>query len=106
MTRRFTTAVAAAWLLLGPTVARAHLVNTGIGPVYDGMAHLFVSFEDLLPVIAIALLAGLNGPRAGRWMLFTLPLAWLVGGMAGSRDPCHATADRPGGAVAAGDRAR
>jgi hydrogenase/urease accessory protein HupE len=51
------------------------------------MAHLFVSFEDLLPVIAIALLAGLNGPRAGRWMLFTLPLAWLVGGIAAASIP-------------------
>ena len=42
-----------------------------------------MSFEDLLPVIAMALLAGLNGPRAGRRVLFVLPLAWLVGGLAG-----------------------
>ncbi|HEY6133653.1 MAG TPA: HupE/UreJ family protein [Rubrivivax sp.] len=38
----------------------------------------------MLPVIAIALLAGLNGPRTGRWMLFTLPLVWLLGGLAGT----------------------
>ena len=64
--------------------AQAHLVNTGIGPVYDGIAHLLVSFEDLLPVIAMALLAGLNGPSAGRRVLLILPLAWLVGGVAGA----------------------
>lgn len=87
MTRKPATALAAAWLLLGPAAAQAHLVNTGIGPVYDGIAHLFVSFEDLLSVIAIALLAGLNGPLAGRRMLFTLPLAWLLGGLAGTLIP-------------------
>jgi hydrogenase/urease accessory protein HupE len=87
MTRKTATALAAAWLLLGPAAAHAHLVNTGIGPVYDGIAHLFVSFEDLLAVIAIALLAGLNGPLAGRRMLFTLPLVWLLGGLAGTLIP-------------------
>ena len=87
MTRQTAAALAAAWLLLGPAAAHAHLVNTGIGPVYDGIAHLFVSFEDLLAVIAIALLAGLNGPLAGRRMLFTLPLVWLLGGLAGTLIP-------------------
>lgn len=82
MKRTLGTALAFAGLLLAPVAARAHLVTTGIGPVYDGIAHLFVSFEDLLPVIAIALLAGLNGPRAGRWLLFSLPLVWLLGGVA------------------------
>lgn len=72
-----------AGLSLLPTLAHAHLVTTGLGPVYDGISHLFMSFEDLLPVIALALLAGLNGPRAGRLALFVVPSAWLVGGMAG-----------------------
>jgi urease accessory protein len=66
-----------------PSVARAHLTDTGLGPVYDGIAHLLLSFEDLLPVIALALLAGLNGARAGRLVLFVLPVAWLAGGVAG-----------------------
>jgi hydrogenase/urease accessory protein HupE len=87
MKRTLGTALAAACLQLAPVPARAHLVSTGIGPIYDGIAHLFVSFEDLLPVIAIALLAGLNGPRAGRWVLFTLPLIWLLGGVAGTLAP-------------------
>ena len=35
--------------------------------------YVFLSFEDLLPVIALALLAGLNGPKAGRLALFVVP---------------------------------
>jgi hydrogenase/urease accessory protein HupE len=70
-------------LLLLPATAHAHLVTTGLGPLYDGISHLFLSFEDLLPVVAMALLAGLNGPGAGRIALFAVPAAWLVGGLAG-----------------------
>ena len=95
MTRKTAAALVAAWLLLGPAAAHAHLVNTGIGPVYDGIAHLFVSFEDLLAVIPIALLAGLNGPLAGRRMLFTLPLVWLLGGLAGTLIPAAPLALAP-----------
>ena len=69
-------------LTLAPS-AQAHLMNTGFGPFYDGLTHLFVTPEDLLPVIALALLAGLRGPRFGRSVLFVLPVAWLVGSTAG-----------------------
>jgi urease accessory protein len=76
------------WLTLAVTLtatpsAHAHLMNTGFGPFYDGLTHLFVTPEDLLPVIALALLAGLRGPRFGRAVLFALPAAWLVGSAAG-----------------------
>ena len=70
-------------LLLWPGTAHAHLVTTGLGPVYDGISHLFLTFDDLLPVVAMALLAGLNGPTTGRRALFALPVAWLAGGVAG-----------------------
>jgi len=79
----------ASWLALAagsallPQAAQAHLVTTGLGPLYDGITHFLVSFEDLLPVIALSLLAGLNGPQAGRRALFVLPAAWLLGGLAG-----------------------
>ncbi len=66
-----------------PRAAEAHLVTTGLGPVYDGIGHLLLSPEDIIPVVALALLAGLRGPAAGRWALFLLPLAWLLGGIAG-----------------------
>jgi urease accessory protein len=64
--------------------APAHLVNTGFGPFYDGVTHLFVTPEDLLPVIALALFAGLRGPRFGRIVLLGLPVAWLIGSFAAS----------------------
>jgi len=84
-------------LLLVSASARAHLASTGLGPVYDGISHLFVSVDDLLPVLALALLAGLNGPAAGRWALAVLPVAWLVGGLAGFNG---AAAGIPAGATA------
>ena len=62
---------------------QAHLVTTGLGPVYDGVSHVLMSPDDLIPIVVMGLLAGLNGPAAGRRTLFALTLAWLVGGMAG-----------------------
>lgn len=67
-------------LLLWPWHAEAHLVTTGLGPVYDGIGHLLVTPEDLLPVLALALFAGLRGASAGRCVLCVLPVAWLAGG--------------------------
>jgi urease accessory protein len=69
--------------LLVPTPAAAHLVTTGLGPVYDGVTHLLVTFDDLLPVLALAMLAGLHGPAAGRRTLFLLPSVWLAAGAFG-----------------------
>jgi urease accessory protein len=72
-------------LLAGlPSMAHAHLMTTGLGPFYDGLAHLFITPEDLLPIIALSLLAGLRGPGFGRTVLFMLPLACLVGYAAGT----------------------
>jgi urease accessory protein len=68
----------AMWLAVA-SPAHAHLVNSGLGPFYDGLAHPLVTPEDLLPVVALALLAGLGGAQYGRWALFVLPVAWLVG---------------------------
>jgi urease accessory protein len=70
-------------LLLWPCYAEAHLVNTGLGPVYDGAGHLVSTPEDLVPVLALALFAGLRGAGPGRRALFLLPVAWLVGGVVG-----------------------
>ena len=75
----------AALAVLLPATAHAHLVTTGLGPLYDGIGHLLVSPDDLVPVVAMALLAGLSGKAASRWALFVLPLAWVVGGLAGDR---------------------
>ncbi len=74
-------------VLLGPSPAFAHLVTTGMGPVYDGIGHLLMTPEDLVPVLALALYAGLRGAAAGRQAMFLLPVAWLVGGLIGLRMP-------------------
>lgn len=64
--------------------AEAHLMNTGFGPFYDGLAHPLVTAEDILPVIALALLASLGGARPARLAIFVLPSAWIAGMLLGS----------------------
>jgi urease accessory protein len=59
--------------------AAAHLVSTRLGPFYDGAAHTLVSLEDVLSILALALLAGLGGPRHGRMALVWLAGGWLAG---------------------------
>ena len=81
------------WMVLGllfllmifPTHAEAHLKSTGLGPVYDGLLHFILSPEDFLPVLALALWAGLRGAEYGRTVLFVLPVSWLIGGLVGLR---------------------
>jgi urease accessory protein len=77
-------AAAAVALAATPRLALAHLDATGMGPLYDGVSHLLLSPEDLVPAAALALLAGLRGAPHGRRVLLVLPLAWFVGGLAGS----------------------
>jgi len=72
---------AALGILLWPSISQAHLVTTGLGPFYDGLSHLAMSPDDLLSALALALLAGLSGARAGRNVLFLLPPVWLLGGL-------------------------
>lgn len=71
-------------LLCTPSRAAAHLVTTGMGPVYDGIGHLLLTPEDLVPVLALALYAGLRGAISGRRAMFLLPVAWIAGGIAGA----------------------
>jgi hydrogenase/urease accessory protein HupE len=70
-------------LLVMQRSAQAHLVTTGLGPVYDGIGHFSIAPDDSIPVVALALFAGLRGKRAGRGVMFQLPLAWFCGGVAG-----------------------
>jgi hydrogenase/urease accessory protein HupE len=82
---RFLAASAAAVAV--PRLAEAHLVNTGLGAFYDGVTHLALTPEDILPIVALGFLAGLCGPRHGRRALFTLTAAWLVFGLLGAQVP-------------------
>lgn len=77
------TVAAGLLLALRAPPAQAHLVETGFGPLYDGIAHFVLTPEDLIPVIAIALLAGLRGADHARRAIVVLPLAWLLGGLLG-----------------------
>ena len=80
--RPITLAIALLYLLL-PVRAEAHLPTIGLGPVYDGIFHLLLNPEDLIPAIALALLAGQRGAGSSRRVLWILPMAWLAGGFTG-----------------------
>ena len=69
--------------LLLPVRAEAHLPTVGLSPLYDGIFHLLLSPEDLIPVIALALLAGQRGADSSRRVLWIVPVAWLAGGLTG-----------------------
>lgn len=76
-------AVVASLLSATPAIVHAHLVNSGLGPFYDGALHLMLSPGDLLGLTAAALLAGLRGAGAGRLTALALPAAWFVSGLVG-----------------------
>jgi hydrogenase/urease accessory protein HupE len=80
---RLAAAAAGMGLAACPSGAEAHLPATGLGPVYDGLLHFAQTPEDLIPALALALLAGLRGAAHGRRALFVLPAAWLLGGVIG-----------------------
>ena len=77
----------AATLLVAAAPARAHLVETGFGGFYDGVAHVVLTPADLLVVLALALLAGQRGARAARWTLLAFPAAWFAGAALGAFVP-------------------
>jgi hypothetical protein len=70
-------------LTLAPGAARAHLVETGLGPLYDGAAHLAVSPEQYVPLLGAALYAGLGGKASARLAILLLPAAWFIGNVQG-----------------------
>jgi hydrogenase/urease accessory protein HupE len=67
--------------------ADAHLVSTGLGSVADGAARLVLTPSDLLLVCGLSVLAVQQGAAPGVSLRWFLPLAWLVGGLAGLRLP-------------------
>jgi urease accessory protein len=69
--------------LMSAIPGEAHLNSTGMGPFYDGLMHFLMSPEDIIPVLALALLAGLRGAEFGRRALLVLPSAWLLGSLFG-----------------------
>jgi len=86
-TRCIGAALGAFGLLLWPGAAHAHLMSTGVGPFYDGALHVLASADQVLPLLALCLLAGLRGKASGRAVLFGLPPALLAGAAAGRWGP-------------------
>jgi hydrogenase/urease accessory protein HupE len=78
-------------ILLLPAVADAHLVNTGFGTFYDGVAHFFITPSDILIALGLGLLAGLCGAPASRAAIIAMPAAWLTGELIGSTYPAIIT---------------
>lgn len=70
-------------LILSSRPAAAHLVQTGLGPVYDGVAHFVVSPEYLAPIVGAALYAGFGGKAPARRAIVMLPLFWFAGSLLG-----------------------
>ena len=81
-------------LSLLPSAASAHLVDSGFGDFYDGALHLIVTPGDLLIVIGIALLGGLQGSAIARTMLVSLFAGCLVGALISFVLPATLSLDR------------
>jgi hydrogenase/urease accessory protein HupE len=71
----------------------AHLTATGVGPLFDGVAHFVQSPDDLAATLALSGIAGLQGTRQSRRILFALPGAWIAGGLIGMLIPGFAIGD-------------
>jgi urease accessory protein len=82
-------------IVMEATPAEAHLNSTGMGPIYDGLMHFLMSPEDIVPVLALALLAGLRGTSHGRRVLLVLPISWLFGGIMGTIATTTASSGSP-----------
>ena len=61
-----------------PVTSSAHLVTTGLGPVYDGMGHFMLSMGTLLPMLALLMAASVNAQMARRTAFF-VPVLWSLG---------------------------
>lgn len=70
-------------LPLATTQLNAHLVQTGFGTFYDGIAHLLITPSDLMVTVGLALLAGMQGKPSTRRVMIVLPAFWLAGGFLG-----------------------
>jgi urease accessory protein len=75
-------AILAGMLIGMPGAAQAHLVDTRLGDFYGGALHPLTDLQQMLPWIALAALAALQGPKRARWVVLSFPLALLAGSAA------------------------
>ncbi|MEW6586225.1 MAG: HupE/UreJ family protein [Nitrospirota bacterium] len=71
-------------ILFFPGNVFAHLINQDVGEFYAGMLHPLTSAEHLIPVVALAFLAGWSGIQAARWAVGMFPLALIIGTWSGN----------------------
>lgn len=76
---RFLTAGIALFLSGLPALAHAHLVSTRFGDFYNGLLHPLLSLAQVLPWLALGLLAGLQPVHRARNALLIFPCAVLAG---------------------------
>ncbi|MGD0620152.1 MAG: HupE/UreJ family protein [Bryobacteraceae bacterium] len=69
-------------LLLLPAFASAHPIQ-GVGDFYSGMLHPILSLEQLLPIVALGLLAGQQGRESAVRVLALFPAGLIAGACAG-----------------------
>jgi len=62
-----------------PASAHAHLVNTRLGDFYGGMLHPLTGVGDILPWLALAVLAAFQTAERARWVVVMFPLALFAG---------------------------
>jgi urease accessory protein len=80
MTRQFRCAsIVAAALLASVGAADAHIIASRLGDFYAGALHPLSDLQDLIPWIALGVLAGSLGPTKGRWLVLVFPLGLLTG---------------------------
>ncbi|MFG1282481.1 HupE/UreJ family protein [Xanthobacter autotrophicus] len=65
-----------------PDTAHAHLVDTRLGDFYSGALHPLTDLQQVLPWIALAVLAAFQGAQQARWIILVFPLALAIGGIA------------------------
>lgn len=56
----------------------------GFEPFYDGLQQPLLDMTALLPLVALAIWAGLRGAAVARPVVLLTPLAWLTGVLAGA----------------------
>ena len=82
--RRSAGGVLLAVALCAPTPSYAHLVNSGLGPFYDGALHLMLTPMELVGLVTLSLFAASQGAEAGRLLVIVTPIAWFLAGSVGA----------------------
>jgi hypothetical protein len=81
--RRSAGSVLLASALCASTPSYAHLVNSGLGPFYDGALHLMLTPMALVGLVTLSLFASSQGAQAGRLLVIVTPIAWFLAGAVG-----------------------